>query len=197
MATNPYFNQICPGTQELIDDLKREVIQAYGQDMKYIIRDESVLDLEFGEDVLNTFRDNYTIEMYIETVEEFGGQKEVFAKFGFEINDKTEMSVNATRFTEVTGQDKPEEGDLVYWPLVNKLFVITFVDLDKDFYELGQNYNYLISMDLFSFAQEDFDTGITEVDGLNDLDITEPITLEDIDSDTSELDDIDFTINNI
>ncbi len=138
--------------------------------MVYIKREELHTDTLYGEDTLNSFKDSHTIEMYVESIENFGGQNEFLSKFGFEINDKSEFLVNAKRFTEETTQEKPEEGDLVLWPLVNKLFTITFVDTDYDFYELGKNFNYKLSLELFTYNQEVLETDIPQVDGLEDID---------------------------
>ena len=58
----------------------------------------------------------------------------------------------------------PKEGDLLYWPLVDKIFEIQFIEDEVNFYQLGKTYAYRLQTETFEYSHEDFDTGITEID---------------------------------
>ena len=73
------------------------------------------------------------------------------------LDDGTENSImpNATR---------PREGDLVYFPLGQRLFEIKFVEHEDPFYQLGKNYVYQLKCELFEYEDEVIDTTIHEID---------------------------------
>jgi len=64
---------------------------------------------------------------------------------------------------------RPNEGDLVYFPLSNSLFQIKFVEHENTFYQLGKLYTFKLSCDLYEYSGEDFDTNINAID--NDMDL--------------------------
>ena len=147
MATNPFFKDSY-AEFKLLDDLTIETIKATGRDMIYIPREYFNKDDIFGEDTKSKFTSGYTIEMYIENVQEFGGDKDIATKFGIAITDRVSLQLSKTRFKqEVTNRTgnitRPREGDLVYVPFLN-----------------GTS----LSCELFTYSGEDIETGITEVD---------------------------------
>ena len=168
MAINPYFGDF-RNEQRLLDDLTVETIRAMGRDVYYIPREYVKLDKLFGEDILSKFRFAYQIEMYVMDVIKFQGQKDVATKFGLDITDKLDLQVSITRFKqEIYSKNsdilKPREGDLIYFPLSKHLFEINSVEDELPFYQFGSLTTYTIKCELFSYSNETIDTGITEVD---------------------------------
>ena len=168
MAINPYFGDF-RNEQRLLDDLTVETIRAMGRDVYYIPREYVKLDKLFGEDILSKFRFAYQIEMYVMDVIKFQGQKDVATKFGLDITDKLDLQVSITRFKqEIYSKNsdilKPREGDLIYFPLSKHLFEINSVEDEIPFYQFGSLTTYTIKCELFSYSNETIDTGITEVD---------------------------------
>jgi len=66
--------------------------------------------------------------------------------------------------TATTDADRPQEGDLIYHPIITKIFEVSFVDHDEPFYQLDNNPVYKIRCKQFEYSQEAIDTGITEID---------------------------------
>ena len=142
MATNSYFTQGTTGEQDLIGDLVVEQIKMFGKDVYYLPRTLVNEDTVFSEDNLSKFESAYQIEAYIETVNGFGGDGDLFSKFGVRISDQVTFIISRTRFTEAVDDNaqlivegRPNEGDLIYFPLANKLFKIMFVEHEQPFYQ--------------------------------------------------------------
>ena len=70
--------------------------------------------------------------------------------------------------TATTDADRPQEGDLVYHPTFSKVFEISFVDHDEPFYQLDNNPVYKLRCRQFEYSQEVIDTGIAEIDEIED-----------------------------
>ena len=166
MPTNPFFDhETVRSEQNLIEDLTVESIQIHGSDMIYMPSDIVNEDFRYGEDQQSEFNKGHLLEMYVDGAEEFGGEGEFFAKFGLEIRDEAFFVVAKRRFQEqVQHLEHPREGDLIYWPLTKKLFEIKHVDHENPFYELGKLHTYRLTVQLFRYAQEEFATGIPEID---------------------------------
>jgi hypothetical protein len=180
MPTNFYFNnfpsqQITP-EQLLVEDLVIEAMQIHGMDVFYLPRtSRDQVDYLYGEDTLKQYVTAYSIEMYLENVTGMDGEQDFISKFGLEIRDEVTMLVSRRRFKYATGTSNllhPREGDLVYIPLVQNFFEITFVEHENDqamMYTLGRGrgsnvYVYALRMKQFVFSNEIIATGIEEVD---------------------------------
>tara|TARA_Y100000310_G_scaffold319115_1_gene373993 strand:+ start:379 stop:1326 length:948 start_codon:yes stop_codon:yes gene_type:complete len=167
MARNPYFKEYT-GEQNILEDLTIESIKTMGKDMVYIPRTLVNVDDLFGEDVLSKFDDGYQLEMYIQSVDGFEGEGDILAKFGLEIRDRVELVVSRKRFEQVVGDyesiKRPREGDLIFFPLSKTLFEINFVEHENPFYQLGRLYTYKLSCEVFSYSQEEVDTGYSDID---------------------------------
>ena len=180
MSTNFYLqnfpaNQI---TQEqlLVEDLVIEALQWSGMDIYYLpASNESEIDYLFGDHALKQYTRAYPIEMYLENVTGMDGEGDFISKFGLEIRDEMSFLVSRRRFKTVTGGSqlvRPREGDLVYIPLVQNFFEITFVEHENDqamFYTLGRGrggnvYVYALKIKQFVFSNEVIETGISEID---------------------------------
>ena len=67
-----------------------------------------------------------------------------------------------------TDSDRPLEGDLIYHPILNKLFQINFVDHDEPYFQLDNNPLFKLKCRLFEYSQEFLDTGVTAIDEIED-----------------------------
>lgn len=178
MTTNPYFRNFdCKGEQDLYEKLILELIQAYGMDVIYLPRTLVKEDLIFGEDVLSKFEDSFQIEVYLENVEGWEGQGDFMSKFGLEIRDSASLIMPITRFKEelikkdlfdANTFSRPREGDLLWFPLTKHLLEIKFVEHEDVFYQNGKLKTYNIKVEKFEYSHEDLNTGIADVDIVED-----------------------------
>ena len=167
MPTNLYFNNTTSSAeQELINDLTSEVIKIHGMDVFYIPRTVVKEDLLLGEDVLSAFSTAFEIEMYLKTVEGFGGEGDLVTKFGLDVRDEVIFTVHKDRFNLATDMDKPLEGDLVFLPINKGLFEIKFVEHEQPFYQSGKNYSFDLTCELFQYSEEQLETGIEDIDDI-------------------------------
>ena len=189
MPTNVYFDTGTKPEQHLYEDLIIEQLKIYGQDVFYIPRTLVKEDSLFGEDTLSKFDDAYQIEMYFENVEGYEGEKEIMSKFGLQMNEDVTFVVARRRFEQLVSHDsnlivktRPNEGDLVYFPKVKKIFEISFVDHDDPFYQIHNVPAFKLKCKTFEYSSEDLDTGIAEIDAIetdNSLDqLVYQITME-------------------
>jgi hypothetical protein len=181
MPTNLYFNNFpndqVTSEQLLVEDLVIEAMQMHGMDVYYMPRSSGdSVDMLYGEDPLKQYTVAYPIEMYLENVTGMDGEGDFMSKFGLEIRDEVSLLVSRKRFKYTTGASnliRPREGDLVYIPLVQNFFEITFVEHENDqamFYTLGRGrggnvYVYSLKMKQFVFSEEYIVTGNDEIDG--------------------------------
>jgi hypothetical protein len=138
--------------------------------MWYIPRVLGAKDDLLNEDDLPIFNHAYQLEMYVKNVEGFGGDGEFLSKFGLQIRDSVTFSVAMRRFTEDVGtyseEVRPNEGDLIYFPLNRKIYEVMFVDNKPIFYQLGALQMYDLRCELFEFSNERFNTGVEEIDSI-------------------------------
>jgi hypothetical protein len=175
MPKNVYFTQGTKSEQYLLEDIIVESLQIYGQDVYYIPRVLVKQDLVLGEDVLSKFEAAYDIEMYFEDVDDFQGQGTFLQKFGIEIEKSATLVVARRRWEQLIGRhgvtripSRPAEGDLIYFPLTKKLFEIRFVEHEDPFYQLGKLYVFKLRIETFQYASEKLDTGIPEIDNIEE-----------------------------
>jgi len=176
MATNVYFNPFpknITSEQLLVEDLLIEAMQIYGMEVFYLPRSSrDQVDFLYGEDTLKQYTSAYTIEMYLEDVTGMEGEGDFISKFGLEIKDEVTLLISRRRFAATVPQTRPKEGDLVYVPLVQNFFEVTFVEHENNqamYYTLGRGrganvYVYALKMKQFVFSNEIVETGVQEVD---------------------------------
>ena len=171
MPTNSYFTQGTSGEQQLVEDLVVEQIKMFGVEVYYIPRTLVSEDTVLGEDSLNSFDSAYQIEAYLENVQGFGGDGDLFSKFGVRIADQVNFVIARKRFqdlvddnTTLVVEGRPNEGDLVYFPLANKLFSIQYVEHEQPFYQLNKIHVWGLKCELLEYSGEDLDTGVEEID---------------------------------
>lgn len=171
MSTNFYFrNYDSSNEQDLLHDLVIESIRIYGEDMLYIPRELKRYDQLYGEDAISEYNQAIMIEMYIKSVDGFTGDGNFMSKFGLQIRDQVIFSVSQRVFSQeigaITNQIRPNEGDLIYFPLNQKCFKIMYVKKQEFFYPMGTLPTWEVTCELFEYSNEKFDTGIPEIDKL-------------------------------
>jgi hypothetical protein len=177
MATNVYFNPFplnqITSEQLLVEDLLIEALKIYGMDVFYLPRSSGdVVDYIYGEDSNKQYTSAYPIELYLENVTGMDGEQDFISKFGLEIRDEITLLVSRRRFAATVPQIRPNEGDLIYVPLVQNFFEISFVEHENDqamFYTLGRGrganvYVYALKLKQLVFSNELISTGIPEID---------------------------------
>jgi hypothetical protein len=176
MPTNVYFTQGTKNEQFLVEDLIIESLKIFGQEMFYIPRKLVSKDEILGEDRLSKFTSSFPIEMYFENVDSFAGQGAFIQKFGLMMEQSATLVVARRRWEQLVGRyganqipGRPNEGDLLYFPLTKGLFEIKFVQHQDPFYQLGKLYVYKLQIELFQYSSEAIDTGIKEVDAFETL----------------------------
>ena len=175
MPTNVYFNAKVKSEQSLYEDLVIESFKTYGIDVYYIPRTIKNLDQMMNEDIASEFGDAYLLEMYLEDTSGYGGEQTVMSKFGLEIRDSANWIVSKRRWEEFVGiqnntivAGRPNEGDLLYIPLTGSFHEIKFVEHESPFYQLGNIFVYKLQTETFEYGNEKFNTGVEEVDGIED-----------------------------
>ena len=131
------------------------------------------VDLLYGEDTLKTYTSAFALEMYLEDVTGMEGEGDFMSKFGLEIRDELTFLVSRRRFAFTVNQTRPNEGDLIYIPMLQNFFEITFVEHENNqamFYTLGRGrggnvYVYALKLKQFVFSNEVVETGNPEIDG--------------------------------
>ena len=175
-TTNVYFSHGTRNEQYLIEDLIIESLKIYGQEFFYIPRTLVSKDNILGEDRLSEFKSSFPIEMYFENVDSLDGQGAFIQKFGLMMEQSASLVVSRRRWEQMVGRyglttlpNRPNEGDLLYFPLTGGLFEIKFVKHQDPFYQLGKLYVYKLQVELFQYSSERIDTGISEVDAFESL----------------------------
>ena len=175
MAVNHYFsngNGIGNDNEKrLHEDLIIEGLKIYGHDCYYLPRTLVNRDLILGEDSLSKFDDSYLLEMYMETTEGFAGEQEVINKFGLEIREDTTFMISKRRWQDQVDsvhtmivEGRPNEGDIIYFPLMNSFFEIQFVQDQEPFFQLGNLPVYKLRCTRWEYSNERLDTGIDAID---------------------------------
>ncbi len=175
MAVNHYFqggNGIGNDNEKrLYEDLIIEGLKIYGHDCYYLPRTLVNRDLILGEDTLSKFDDSYLLEMYMETTEGFAGEQEIINKFGLEIREDTTFMISKRRWQDQVDsahtmivEGRPNEGDIIYMPLMNSFFEIQFVQDQEPFFQLGNLPVYKLRVTRWEYSNERLDTGIDEID---------------------------------
>ena len=175
MPTNVYFNHAVQSEQDLHEDLVVESLRFYGHEVFYLPRTIVDEDELFGEDTSSKFGDAYAVEMYIENTEGFEGEGDLLSKFGVEVRDQATFVLSKRTWQRFISLDsnlatstRPQEGDLIYFPLGNQVFEIRFVEHENPFYQLGKLNVFKLQCETFEYSHEEIDVGIAELDNIED-----------------------------
>ena len=173
MARNFYFSEKVRSEINLYEDLMIEALKIYGQDVYYLPRTIVNEDTLLGDDPSSSFSDSQKIEMYIENVEGFDGEGDLYTRFGVEIRDEATFVVSKSRWSTQVNRadnalqgDRPTEGDLIYLPLTRSMFEIRHVEHEQPFYQIENVPVYKMRCTLFEYSNEDFDTGTATIDSI-------------------------------
>ena len=138
--------------------------------MYYIPRVINNFDEIYVADDQSSYETPYSVEMYIKSLNGFSGDGGFMSKFGIEVRDQVIFSVARRVFQneigQFTTQPRPNEGDLIYFPLNRKCFQIKYVNQHEMFYPLGKLYTWELTCELFEYSGEKLSTGIPEIDDL-------------------------------
>ena len=202
MALNPFFLQGSPGEQSLVQDLINEHLRMFGIEVYYIPRKYIDVDNIIREVSTSKFDDNFLIEAYLNNYEGYGQSYDIMSKFGIKLTNEISLTLSRERFEEfispflqtiLEAEDadpniddgaklllasRPREGDLIYFPLGERLFEIKRVEFENPFYQLGKNYVYELKCELFEYEDEKIDTGIEDIqDTIKDVGYITTLTL--------------------
>lgn len=171
MASSFFFNNFQSSQEKLlIENLIIESIRIYGEDIYYIPRNINNLDKLYYTDDQSSYDRAVLIEMYIKSIDGFAGDGNFMSKFGLEIRDQVVFSVAQRVFNEeisgYTTDARPNEGDLIYFPLNKKCFQVKYVNKFEMFYQLGGLQTWEMTCELFEYSNEIFNTGIEDIDAI-------------------------------
>jgi hypothetical protein len=172
---NPFFQQGTQQEQSLIQDLINEQLRIYGVEIYYLPRKYVTEKTVIKEVIESKFDDAYPIEAYVENFDGYGDNTTILSKFGIQALNEITLIISKERFEEYISpltrdkaniklSSRPKEGDLVYFPLGDRLFEIKFVEHEKPFYQLQKNYVYELRCELFRYEDEVIDTGVDDID---------------------------------
>ena len=172
---NPYFQQGARSEQNLIQDLINEQLRMYGVEVHYLPRKYLTENTVIKEVIQSKFDDSYPIEAYVDNFDGYNDNATILSKFGIQQQQELNLIISKERFEtyisplmkneqNVRLSTRPKEGDLIYFPLGDRLFEIKFVEHEKPFYQLQKNYVYELRCELFRFEDEVIDTGIDSID---------------------------------
>jgi len=172
---NPFFLQGSQTEQSLIQDLINEQLRMYGVEIFYIPRKYLTTNTVIREVIESEFSDSYPIEAYVENYEGYSANPVILSKFGIQALNELTITLSKERFEnyisplikdmpDIELSTRPKEGDLIYFPLGDRLFEIKFVEHEKPFYQLQKTYIYTLTCELFRYEDEIINTGIADID---------------------------------
>ena len=181
MPTSPYFPTYYAGhsgEQGLVQDLVDEQIKLFGSDIYYLPK-TILADSTLDEVRYTKYQDQFQIEMMLINVMGFGDNAEFVSKFGLQITDEIIFRVSTKRWDEevtehsmsakLTVPERPNEGDLLYYPLTQNLYEIKYVGKEEPFFQFGKIQFYAITAELYQVGSDDLATGIAEIDAIEVL----------------------------
>lgn len=169
-----YFPQFGGRNTErnLVQDLVDEQIKLFGTDVFYVPR-KIISDNIIDGAIYSKFNQSYMIEMMFINVEGFGSPSDFISQFGLKVNDEVKFVVSRRRWEQSANpalnlnvDGRPNEGDLIYFPLTEGLYEIKYVEKRSPFYQLGDIYFYTLTAEIYELGEDKFDTGNKEIDDI-------------------------------
>ena len=172
---NPFFLQGSASEKNLMQDLINESIQIYGVEVHYLPRKYITEKTVLREVIESVFDNAYPIEAYISSYDGYGDNPTILSKFGIQNLNELTLEISRERFetyispliknlSNIKLSNRPKEGDLIYFPLGDRLFEIKYVEHEKPFYQLQGKYTYQLTCELFQYEDEVIDTNFDEID---------------------------------
>jgi hypothetical protein len=149
----------------------------YGVEVYYLPRKYITEKTIMREVIESSFDQSYPIEAYVENFDGYGDNTTILSKFGIQALNELTIVISRERFEEyitplikdqanIKLSTRPKEGDLIYFPLGDRLFEIKFVEHEQPFYQLQTNYVYTLKCELFRYEDEVIDTGVDFIDDI-------------------------------
>jgi hypothetical protein len=175
MVLNPFFTQGTSSEQNLVQDLINEQLKMYGVDIFYMPRKYLTENSVIREVIQSKFDMALPLEAYVDNYDEYSGAGNILSKFGIESKDEVRLIISRERFENyitplIQDQEniklstRPKGGDLIWFPLDDRIYEIKDVEYAKPYYQLQNLYVYELYCELFRLEDEVIATGIEEVD---------------------------------
>ena len=179
MPTSHYFPtyyQGHSGEQTLAQDLADEQIKLFGTDIYYLPR-TILKDNTLDYIIYSKYQSQFQVEMLLQNVEGFGSPSEFISKFGIRITDEVKFIVSSRRWDQVEAQynptltvpGRPNDGDLLYFPLTKDIYEIKFVERETPFYQFGKIQFLILTAEIYEVGNDDISTGIADIDKIETL----------------------------
>ena len=150
MALNPFFLQGSTNEQFLVQDLINEQLKIYGIEVYYLPRKVFKTDNIIKEIQSSKFDDSFLIEAYLNNYDGYAPDSDIMTKFGLRLKNEINLTISRERYEEFIAPflegissgirdnihwnmildliTRPKEGDLIYFPLGERLFEIKRVE---------------------------------------------------------------------
>ncbi|WP_298751786.1 hypothetical protein [uncultured Arcobacter sp.] len=181
---------------DLYNNMSAECVDLYGAPVKYLPRTLVNPDYILGEDTLSQFNQAIDMKLYLESYTEFAGQNDLYGKFGFQVDDRQTWTAQIDYVDNLLG-GKPQVSDLIYFEFADKIMEIKHIeDEHTAFYIFGKKMVYKFDVVEFEYSHEDFNTGNTDIDAVENLfDINNSDESDEFDAQKSDV--LNFDENNI
>ena len=172
---NPFFTQGTRGEQNLVQDLINEQLRMYGVDIFYLPRKYMTENTVIREVVQSKFDMALPLEAYVDNYDQYSGAGDILSKFGIESKDEVRLVISRDRFenyitpliedqANVKLSTRPKGGDLIWFPLDDRIYEIKDIEYAKPYYQLQNLYVYELYCELFRLEDEVIATGIDDID---------------------------------
>jgi hypothetical protein len=175
MVLNPFFTQGTSSEQNLVQDLINEQLRTYGVDIFYLPRKFMTENTVIREIVQSKFDMALPLEAYVDNYDQYSGAGNILSKFGIESKDEVRLIISRDRFenyitpliedqSNVKLSTRPKSGDLIWFPLDDRIYEIKDIEYAKPYYQLQNLYVYELYCELFRLEDEVIATGIDDID---------------------------------
>jgi len=189
MVLNPYFTQGTNSEQNLVQDLINEQLRTYGIEIYYIPRKYIGEKTVIREVVKSKFDVAVPLEAYVDNYDEYSGAGNLLSKFGIQSQDEVRLVISRERFenyitpliedqANIKLSTRPKTGDLIWFPLDDRLYEIKDIEYAKPYYQLQDLYTYELTCELYRLGDEVIDTGVDDID--------DNLVGDDLDGDTDD-----------
>jgi len=172
---NPFFTQGTVSEQNLVQDLINEQLKMYGVDIFYLPRKYLTENTVVREVVQSKFDIALPLEAYVDNYDQYSGAGNILSKFGIESKDEVRLIISRERFenyitplikdqANVKLSTRPKSGDLIWFPLDDRIYEIKDIEYAKPYYQLQNLYVYELYCELFRLEDEVIATGIDDID---------------------------------